>query len=221
MPTPICCCVEEKNCAHILAVKHFNGEAISNEYNKNVKINAIMAKKNSGNSKVSKSGSKRKYQSFNAKSNDLEVIACSSTTANGEMLLANEKIDKEEIIDYEACFKCLLIENAIVHELVDETKVNTNPFDLPDVFINSRFDLIKLKSKFDDDAWLAVINLVQDKKRISTCPHCKILCRAKCIECDKFNQWFHLDCENVSQYLENKLASQGEYRFKCSLCKAK
>lgn len=138
-----------------------------------------------------------------------------------EIIISNEKIDKAESIDYDVCLSYLLNSSRNSNELIDETKVVTDPFSLSDIFINSSFDLSNLKKHFDSDAWVSVLNLIEEKKRISTCRHCNLFCRSQCIDCDKCRNWFHFKCESVSSYIQNKLLNKESVRFKCQLCKKK
>jgi hypothetical protein len=62
------------------------------------------------------------------------------------------------------------------------------------------FDLSEINKYFDKKAWMAVKNLVNDKKSHSLCSICDEYSLSLCICCTVCSFWYHYKCAGVSAY---------------------
>ncbi len=102
------------------------------------------------------------------------------------------------------CLKELIIDfidtDADSDRLFEEEQITPDPFQMSDDFIKPEFDLNKLKSFFDNDAWSAVQNLHQTRQKLTTCKKCLALCFDSFIKCYFCLTRIHFDCDKVNQY---------------------
>ncbi len=78
----------------------------------------------------------------------------------------------------------------------DETQIQTDPLKLSKMILD--VDITFLKEYFDENAWVAVQNLIKMVSLRYTCKTCNTEARILSIECKKCHSIFHLDCKNVS-----------------------
>ena len=72
---------------------------------------------------------------------------------------------------------------------------------MDDNFLN--FEILNLKTYFDDNAWIKVKDLYESKLIHSKCPICESLCLDLCIQCMECKYWYHFDCVKLTAYFKN------------------
>jgi hypothetical protein len=183
-----------------MAVEYVNGETITDNYTIQ-NLSELTRSKN--NNKVT--GLKKSGHTINSVEIPiLEVPAAGEadvgiSTYLQELLISFNKSDQKS-------------------DLYTEEDVTTEFTNLSNIFLDSDFKMEMLRSLFDDDAWVAVQDLIKLKVANSTCADCKLVCITKCLRCEKCKRAFHLACQSVSKYISS---GKGKKPWTCSYCKAK
>ena len=85
--------------------------------------------------------------------------------------------------------------------LITSDMIVNNYGKLDDNFLN--FEILNLKTYFDNNAWIKVKGLYESKLIHSKCPICDLLCLDLCIQCMECKYWYHFDCVKLTAYFKN------------------
>jgi hypothetical protein len=94
-----------------------------------------------------------------------------------------------------------IVEKAINGDLIAEENVETRPNRVSVACIDQSVCLESIQHYFNADAWLSVVQVVQQKKkqRVWPCPSCNCNASTASIMCDCCLQWFHKTCVGLNE----------------------
>ena len=97
----------------------------------------------------------------------------------------------------------------------------TEPDDLDDNVLNKLDDLDSIIKYFEPESWSSVKNLIEAKKVLCTCRHCKQLIKPPSVyvQCDQCDCWLHLDCAGKVAQRKHEEDILENFRLLCKVCK--
>ena len=96
--------------------------------------------------------------------------------------------------------------------LFSEEMIQVDPKLLTNIFLNENIDF--LKKYFDEDAWVAVTQLVKNKLNEFLCSSCDSSCTVDRMSCDKCTKNYHIACVKVTRYYV-----KNPTKWICPICK--
>jgi hypothetical protein len=217
-------CLEKTKCCHIYAALHSTGMDIDSSFThgKMTDLSKLIKQKNGGSSGRKMRGHLANSQTLKPASKVLtnkETVIDKSQKKSKRISLSITPSDSSSESECDAPDKFYFIIKLLKKEFRNEFEKNRSPsrskqtlsqklisiemlqenFEkLNDHFLD--FDLSDINKYFDRKAWVAVKNLVNDKKSHSICSICDEYCKSLCICCTVCSFWYHYKCAGVSSY---------------------